>query len=134
MGQPTENPSGIGSVPRYELVRLSREWRQRFSLNEDGTARADVQWPGGEQPASVLGKTDLDSERTGVSPAPQPSPETPEDLERLPLDKVVRRLIPDTPELARVTGLAPAADGAAPVPRGPRRWRSPAPPACQKMR
>jgi hypothetical protein len=22
---------GIGSVPRYELVRLSREWRQRFS-------------------------------------------------------------------------------------------------------
>ena len=31
------------------------------------------------------------------------------------VDEVVRRLIPDTPELARVTGLAPAARGAAPV-------------------
>ena len=25
---------GIGCVPRYELVRLSREWRQRFNLSE----------------------------------------------------------------------------------------------------
>ncbi len=106
---------GIGSVPRYELVRLSREWRQRFSLTEDGTARADVQWADGEKPASVRDKRDLDFERTGVSPAPQLSPETPEDLAQLSVDEVVRRLIPDTPELARVTGLAPAAAGAAPV-------------------
>ena len=106
---------GIGSVPRYELVRLSREWRQRFSLTEEGPARADVQWAEGEKPPSVRDKKDLDSERTGLSPGPQLSPETPEDLAQLPVDEVVRRLIPDTPELARVTGLAPAADGAAPV-------------------
>jgi serine/threonine protein kinase len=106
---------GIGSVPRYELVRLSREWRQRFSLTEEGTARADVQWADGEQPASVRDKKDLDFERTGVSPAAQPSPETPEDLARLPVDKVADLLIPATPELRRVTGLAPAADGAVPV-------------------
>ena len=106
---------GIGSVPRYELVRLSREWRQRFSLTEEGSARADVQWAEGEKPPSVRDNKDLDSERTGLSPGPQLSPETPEDLAQLPVDEVVRRLIPDTPELARVTGLAPAADGAAPV-------------------
>ena len=106
---------GIGSVPRYELVRLSREWRQRFSLTEEGPARADVQWAEGEKPPSVRDKKDLDSERTGLSPGPQLSAETPEDLAQLPVDEVVRRLIPDTPELARVTGLAPAADGAAPV-------------------
>ncbi len=106
---------GIGSVPRYELVRLSREWRQRFSLTEDGTARADVQWAGREQRASVRDKKDLDFERTGVPADSQASPETPEDLERLPVDKVVDRLIPDMPELRRVTGLAPAAEGVAPV-------------------
>ena len=106
---------GIGSVPRYELVRLSREWRQRFSLAEDGGARADIQWSDGEKPASVRDKKDLDSERARLSPGPQPPSETPEYLEQLPLDEVVRRLIPDTPELQRVTGLAPAADGAAPV-------------------
>ena len=106
---------GIGSVPRYELVRLSREWRQRFSLTEDGVARADIQWAEGEKPASVRDKKDLDFERTVISPGSQPSPKTPEDLAHLSVDEVVRQLIPDTPELARVTGLAPAADGAAPV-------------------
>ena len=50
---------GIGSVPRYELVRLSREWRQRFSLTEAGLPRADVQWTEGEKPASVRDKKDL---------------------------------------------------------------------------
>ena len=106
---------GIGSVPRYELVRLSREWRQRFSLTEDGSARADVQWAGGEKPASVRDKKDFDFERTGVAPASQPSPDAPEDIEQLPVDKVVGYLIPDSPDLHRVTGLAPAADGAARV-------------------
>jgi hypothetical protein len=41
--------------------------------------------------------------RTGVSPAAQPSLETPEYLAQLPLDEVVDRLIPATPELRRVT-------------------------------
>ena len=50
---------GIGSVPRYELVRLSREWRQRFSLTEEGPARADVQWAEGEKPPSVRDNKDL---------------------------------------------------------------------------
>lgn len=106
---------GIGSVPRYELVRLSREWRQRFSLAEDGTARADVQWDKGEQPASVRDKKALVSERTGPPPGPQAASETTEDLAQLPVDVIVERLIPDEPDLRRVAGLAPAADGAAPV-------------------
>lgn len=47
--------------------------------------------------------------------SPQPSPDPPEDLDTLPVDTVVESLIPNTPELYRVTGLAPAADRAAPV-------------------
>ena len=106
---------GIGSVPRYELVRLSREWRQRFSLTEAGLPRADMQWAEGEKPASVRDKKDFDTERMRPAPEPQPSPETAETLERLSVDEVVRRLVPDVPELARITGLASAAPGAAPV-------------------
>jgi len=106
---------GIGSVPRYELVRLSREWRQRFSLTEAGLPRADVQWAEGKQPASVRAKKVLDPERTGLTSGPQPSQETPEDLARLPVDKIVELLVPGEPDLARVTGKAPAAGGAAPV-------------------
>jgi len=106
---------GIGSVPRYELVRLSREWRQRFAAPEPGQPRADVQWSEAEKPASVLDKKELDAERTRVTLDPQQSPETPDDLERLSVDEVVRRLVPDSPELARVTGLAPATEGAPPV-------------------
>ena len=33
---------GIGSRPRYELVRLSREWRQRFNLTEAGLLRGTL--------------------------------------------------------------------------------------------
>jgi hypothetical protein len=61
-------------MPRYELVRPFREWRQRFSLTEDGAARAGAQWAGGEKPATVQDKKDLDFERTGVSPAPNRLP------------------------------------------------------------
>ena len=63
---------GIGSVPRYELVRLSREWRQRFSLTEAGLPRADVQWAEGKKPASVRAKKALDPERTGPTPSGPP--------------------------------------------------------------
>ena len=104
---------GIGSVPRYELVRRSREWRQRFSLTEAGLPRADIQWTEGEKPASVREKKDLSAERTGLPAPPQPSPETPEDLARLSVDEIVRRLVPESPSLAQVIGLARAADGAA---------------------
>jgi hypothetical protein len=67
---------------------------------EDGTARPDVQWAEGEKPGSVRDKKDLDLERTGISPASQPSPETPEDLAQLSVGEVVRPPIPDTPEPA----------------------------------
>ena len=100
-------------MPRYELVRRSREWRQRFSLTEAGLPRADVQWTEGEKPASVREKKDLSDERTGLPAPPQPSPETPEDLARLSVDEIVRRLVPESPSLAQVIGLARAADGAA---------------------
>ena len=105
---------GIGSRPRYELVRRSREWRQRFNLTESGLPRGDAQWlREGEKQPSVPDKKDLSSERTGVSPPPQPSSEPPADLKRLPVDEVVRRLIPNAPELAQVTGLAPGTSGRA---------------------
>ena len=105
---------GIGSVPRYELVRRSREWRQRFSLTEAGLPRADVQWTEEEKPASVRERKDLSAERTGLPAPPQPSPETAEDLARLSVDEIVRRLVPESPSLAQVVGLARAADGGRP--------------------
>jgi hypothetical protein len=103
---------GIGSRPRYELVRLSREWRQRFNLAEAALPRPDAQWLGeGEKQRPVPGKKDISPERDGVSPVPQPSVQTPADLDRLSVDEVVRRLIPGEPELTQVTGLAPGATG-----------------------
>jgi hypothetical protein len=41
-----------------------------------------------------------------LAPGPQPSPETLEALAQLSVDEIVRRLVPDTPELARVTPTA----------------------------
>ena len=104
---------GIGSVPRYELVRRSREWRQRFSLTEAGRSRADVQWTEEEKPASVRERKDLSAERTGLPASPQPSAETAEDLARLSVDEIIRRLVPESPPLAQVVGLAGAADAGA---------------------
>ena len=101
---------GIGSVPRYELVRRSREWRQRFSLTEAGLPRADVQWTGEETSASVRARKNLSEERTGLPATPPPSPETAEDLARLSVDEVVRRLVPESSALARVIGLSQAED------------------------
>jgi serine/threonine protein kinase len=102
---------GIGSVPRYELVRRSREWRQRFSLTEAGMPRADVQWAEEDRPASVRAKKDLSAERTGLSVPPPPSQDPAEDLARLSVDEIVRRLVPESPSLAQVIGLVRAADG-----------------------
>jgi serine/threonine protein kinase len=103
---------GIGSVPRYELVRRSREWRQRFSLTEDTLARPDIQWAEGEKPGSVQDK-DLSDERTGLPASPPLSSETTEELARLSVDEIVRRLVPESPSLVQVIGLARAADGGA---------------------
>jgi serine/threonine protein kinase len=102
---------GIGSVPRYELVRLSREWRQRFNLAESALARADVQWAGGEKAQSVQADQNHSPERSGPSPTGKPSAEAPEDLAQLSVDEVVRRLVPDAPGLPQVTGLGGAANG-----------------------
>lgn len=101
---------GIGSVPRYELVRRSREWRQRFNLPE-----AELSHGSQDQNRRI--------ERTGASPQPQvapsvvapsldPEPAEPADLRQLSVDNVVRRLIPDSPELAQVVGLAGVTGGA----------------------
>ena len=90
---------GIGSVPRYELVRLSREWRQRF----------DVQWTDTAGPLIVQ----IDTERTRPAHQPQPAVEPAEDAERLSVDEVARRLVPSSRDLARVVGLAGAPGGVA---------------------
>ena len=110
---------GIGSVPRYELVRLSRQWRERFRL-----AETEFSEPGSSIQENQV--QDRGTERTGATPKGQSSPHTEpapqEDLAHLSVDEVVRRLVPDSPpDLARVTGRAPAAgDGSEPV--GP--WAS----------
>lgn len=60
---------GIGSRPRHELVRLSREWRQRFNFSEAGLPRADSQWAG-ESPTYVREKILIRNVRDRLS---QPS-------------------------------------------------------------
>jgi serine/threonine protein kinase len=82
---------GIGSEPRYELIRLSRDWRERFRLPE--TQLKDK--PGNHLTAEAASDGDADS----------PAAQTP-----LSVDAVVRRLVPDSPpELWRVVGLIPVA-------------------------
>jgi serine/threonine protein kinase len=102
---------GIGSVPRYELVRLSRQWRERFRLSE-------AEFSGTGLPAAENQDQDIASERTGLTPHNQAGSGTdasPEDLAHLSVDEVVRRLIPDSPpDLARVAGRAPAAGEGSP--------------------
>jgi serine/threonine protein kinase len=76
---------GIGSRPRYELVRLTREWKQKFQTP------LDVQWAGRTGTGSVL----VDAERPDQTVAPN--------LAQLSVDAVVSRLVPaGAPELARV--------------------------------
>ncbi|MGH3191655.1 MAG: BREX system serine/threonine kinase PglW [Streptosporangiaceae bacterium] len=70
---------GIGSNPRYELVRRIQEWGR------------------------------LHTERAVVPLAPSPDSLGGEDLDRLSVDDLVRRLVPESaPELRRVVGLEPA--------------------------
>jgi serine/threonine protein kinase len=86
---------GIGSVPRYELVRLARDWRQRFT--------PDVQWTSGAEHGPVA---------EVISPEPAAAP-VEEDLAHLSVDAVVRLLVPGSQELARVVGLAAGTGGVA---------------------
>ena len=94
---------GIGSRPRYELVRRSREWRQRFNL-----AEAEIQEEERQEKNNSSERTPLtalgDVSPTGVA-------EQPEDLARLSVDDVLHRLVPGVPELRLVTGVARPADG-----------------------
>ncbi|MBO0801654.1 MAG: BREX system serine/threonine kinase PglW [Nocardiopsaceae bacterium] len=101
---------GIGSVPRFELIRLSSEWKRRFGLTSSGIPRPDVNDINPNSPS----KSDT-SERSVAAPPGQAPAESEEDLKRLPVDEIVRRLIPGEDALARVTGLAPAQPGADPV-------------------
>ncbi|HEY0936943.1 MAG TPA: BREX system serine/threonine kinase PglW [Trebonia sp.] len=96
---------GIGAVPRYELVRRSREWRQRFNLPEAGLARDDA----GEDSRDQRPRDQAGGPERGLPALPA---QAPDDLRRLPVDEVARRLIPDSPpELALVTGRTAAKDG-----------------------
>jgi serine/threonine protein kinase len=91
---------GIGRDPRYELVRRSRDWRQRFQLSETELSRQDP-GPAEDQEQQV---------KTGHSERPRVSP-PPEDRAHLSLDEVARRLVPGVPELLQVTGLAATRSG-----------------------
>ena len=101
---------GIGSVPRYELVRRSREWRQRFNLPE-----AELSHGGQDQNRPIERTAASPQPQTApsaVAPSPEPGPAEPADLRQLSVDDVVRHLIPDAPELAQVVGLASVPNGA----------------------
>jgi serine/threonine protein kinase len=95
---------GIGSVPRYELVRRSREWRQRFNLPE---AELSYQHQDQDSPAErAAASPQSQLAPPAVASPPEPEPAEPADLTQLSVDDVVRHLIPDVPELAQVAGLA----------------------------
>jgi serine/threonine protein kinase len=99
---------GIGSVPRYELIRRSREWRQRFKLSEAEIQDQDKTASAEREVALPQGQAAVESP---VAPAHA------EDLAHLSVDEVVRRLVPDSPDLARVVGRAAARGaGSRPVP------------------
>jgi serine/threonine protein kinase len=94
---------GIGSKPRYELVRRARDWRLKLSISEaalgkdktDSSERAVV-----HPPATATGQ------KATASSAAAPA-ESEEELALLSIDELVARLIPDAPpELAVVTGKA----------------------------
>ena len=63
------------AVPRYELVRLSREWRQRFNLTEAGLPARTSSGPKGRSP-HPFGITDLIRTDRACSPASARLPET----------------------------------------------------------
>ncbi len=81
---------GIGSEPRYELIRVSRDWRERFRL-----------------PETQLKDKTLDF-ITAVVPPDVPA-DSPAVQAVMSVDAVVRRLVPDSPDLRRVTGLTSVA-------------------------
>lgn len=96
---------GLGRVPRYELVRRSRDWRRQFQLSEAEFQEKDKK-PG--------------TERKRLTPDGQPSPDQlpgqdpviqAAELAQLSVDEVAARLIPDAPGLAQVVGLAPGENG-----------------------
>ena len=91
---------GIGSKPRYELVRQARDWRGRLRLSEtavppgkiSSAERAVVQAPhtASSQPADAEAREPTDAEQ---------------ELAHLSVDDLVARLIPDPLDLGRVVGL-----------------------------
>jgi serine/threonine protein kinase len=106
---------GIGSEPRYELVRLTREWRLRLRLFEtavqpDKTLSGERTGPHPPRPTRFMG-----SAATPTDAGKLPSDSAAEaELAHLSVDEVVARLVPDSPpELAVVVGLV-GLDGAPP--------------------
>ncbi|MEV5828463.1 BREX system serine/threonine kinase PglW [Spirillospora sp. NPDC052242] len=96
--------SGIGSKPRNELLRLARDWRQRFGARESVTEVAKEQ-------RKAAGDVQVAGEK----------------LKRLSLDEIVNRLVPKGDgQDAKIVFLAlalPALDGSgAPAPLRP--WAS----------
>jgi serine/threonine protein kinase len=103
---------GIGSVPRYELVRRSREWRQRFNLPEAELSHQDKRQDQDRRIERTVAPPQPQMAPSAVARAPEPAPAEPADVSQLSVDDVVRDLIPDAPELAQVVGLAGTPSGA----------------------
>jgi serine/threonine protein kinase len=92
---------GIGSRPRYELIRRSREWRLRLRLSETAVPPGKI----------------ISAERAAVQPPDTPSSlaaadagsgelaSADDELAHLSVDEIVARLIPDPLSLGLVVGL-----------------------------
>jgi serine/threonine protein kinase len=106
---------GIGSKPRYELVRRARDWRLKLSISEAALGKDKTSPPERavvHPPATTTGQV---AAATAADAGTAEPVESEDDLAHLSVDELVARLIPDAPpELAVVTGKT-GHDGRPPV-------------------
>ena len=102
---------GIGAVPRYELVRRSRDWRRQFQLSEaDLPQQGQGEKEQGNHPERTRGfASDPAASESVAGPATGGAAQ---ELAHLSVDEVVRRLVPDSLDLGVIRScLAVGTDG-----------------------
>ena len=100
---------GIGSKPRYELVRQARDWRSRLRLSETAVPPGKIS----SAERAVVQAPHTASSQVAADAVAQESADAEQELAHLSVDDLVARLIPDPLDLGRVVGLM-GTDGAPP--------------------
>ena len=100
---------GIGSKPRYELVRQARAWRLQLRLSETAVPAGKIS---SAERAVVQAPHTASSQVAADAEAQEPA-DAEQELAHLSVDDLVARLIPDPLDLGRVVGLT-GPDGAPP--------------------